>query len=268
MGKWIKRILLGLLALVVITVLAVAVIFAFDALFGPKTTDVANTTYTDGSGNELLGYLAKPEGEGPHPAVLMIHEWWGLDEGITELAEALAKEGYVVFAPDAYRGKVTSVVPRALYLRLSTPQEQISADLDAALDYLLSLPGVDPARVATLGYCFGGGQSLLLSLANPDQVPVTVLYYGDVVTDPAELAKLANSDGVLGIFGEEDAQIPVENALAFRAALEAAGIPHEVTVYPGVGHAFITEDNYDDPGPAGEAWQQAVNFLDQRLMTD
>lgn len=266
MGIWIRRILLGLLGLLGLLVLAIVGLFLYDVLFGPKTTDAANTRYTDAAGNELLGYLAEPEGPGPHPAVLMIHEWWGLTEDITVLADAMAAEGYVVFAPDAYRGRVTNQVPRALFLRLGTPEEQIAADLDAALDYLTRLPGVDAERIAALGYCFGGEQAMKVSLrAGSDRVPVTVVHYGSTPTDAAAFAPLAGSDGVLGIFGETDAQIPPEEAYAFEAALAAAGIPHEVTVYPGVGHAFITEENYDDPGPAGEAWQQALDFLDDTL---
>lgn len=261
MNKWGKRILIGLLiALGLLLVIPTAIIL-FDAAFGPDTADVANTTYTDADGRELLGYLAEPEGPGPHPAVLLLHEWWGLTEGITVLADALAAEGYVVFAPDAYRGRVTEQIPRALYLRLSTPQEQVEADLDSALAHLLALPNVDAERVASLGFCFGGGHSLLLSLRHPETIPVTVVYYGDVTGDPALLEPLANSRGVLGIFGEEDMQIPVAEVAGFESALNALGISSEITIYPGVGHAFLTEENYDQAGPAGEAWQQTLDFL-------
>lgn len=265
MNIWIKRILLITLAALALLVAIPTAIIVADAAFGSDTADYANTVFTDPGGNELLGYLAEPNGPGPHPAVMMLHEWWGLNEEITVLADALAAEGYVVFVPDAYRGRVTGQIPRALYLRLGTPEAQVSADLDAALDYLLSRPNVDPERVASLGFCFGGGHSLLLSLRHPEALPVTIVYYGDVTGDPNALAPLANSRGVLGIFGEEDAQIPVAEATAFEAALETLAIPHEVTVYPGVGHAFLTAENYDQPGPAGEAWQQTLDFLSRNL---
>lgn len=265
MKYWTKRLLLiGLIVLALLVAIPVAIIAA-DAAFGPDTADYANTTFSDTSGNELLGYLAEPDGPGPHPAVIMLHEWWGLNEEITMVADALAAEGYVVFVPDAYRGRVTSQIPRALYLRLGTPEAQVSADLDAALDYLLSLPNVDPERVASLGFCFGGGHSLLLSLRHPEALPVTIVYYGDVTGDVGVLAPLANSRGVLGIFGEEDAQIPAAEATAFKAGLETLAIPHEVTIYPGVGHAFLTAENYDQPGPAGEAWRQTLDFLSRNL---
>lgn len=261
MNKWIKRILIGLAGFLVILVLALAGLLLFDTFFGPKTADVANTSYINGVGAASGGYLAEPAGPGPHPAVLMLHEWWGLDEGITAMADALAAEGYVVFAPDVYRGRVTAQVPRALYWRLTTPEEQVTADVDAALAHMMSLPTVDSERVASLGFCFGGEHSLLLGLRQSETVPLTIMLYGAVTDNPAELAGLAASQGVLGIFGEEDAQIPVSEVQAFDAGMDALGIPNEVTIYPGVGHAFVNEENYDEPGPAGEAWQQILNFL-------
>lgn len=267
MNNRFKRILLIALAVLALAVAIPVGIVAVDAAFGLDTADYANTTFTDAGSNELLGYLAEPDGPGPHPAVLMLHEWWGLNEEITVLAEALAAEGYVVFVPDAYRGRVTSQIPRALYLRLGTPEEQVKADLDAALEYLISRPNVDSERVASLGFCFGGGHSLLLSLRHPETIPVTVIYYGDVIGDPAVLEPLANSRGVLGIFGEEDAQISVAEVLAFESALNAIGIPNDITVYPGVGHAFLTEENYDQPGLASDAWRQTLDFLAKNLNT-
>lgn len=261
MGKWIKRIVLGLAVIVAVLALLFAGLIIFDAIFGPQTADVSNTTFTNGAGQPSLGYLAEPEGPGPHPGVLLLHEWWGLNEGITILADALAEEGYVVFAPDVYRGRVTAQIPRALYLRLGTPEEQVKADVDAALDHLLALPGVDTSRIAGMGFCFGGGHSLMLGLRRTEDVPLTILYYGDVVTDPDLLEPLTGSRGVLGIFGEEDRQIAVEDVLEFESALNTLEIPNEITIYPGVGHAFITEENFDQPGTAGDAWQQAVDFL-------
>ena len=148
-----SRLLIGLLILLALVILIPLTLFAFDAAFGPRTADVANTTFSDDRGETLLGYLAEPEGPGPHPGVLLLHEWWGLNEGITVLADALAAEGYVVFAPDAYRGRVAAQIPRALYLRLTTPEEQVKADLDAALAHLLALPGVDTERIASMGFC-------------------------------------------------------------------------------------------------------------------
>jgi carboxymethylenebutenolidase len=262
---WIKRIGLGLLALVLIIIVLFAGTILFDSLFGSDTADYANVTYRDASGQELLGYLAEPEGPGPHPAVLLIHEWWGLNEGMTVLADALAEEGYLVFAPDGYRGNVTGAFPRALWLRLTTPAEQVEADMDSALAYLRGLENVDTERVASMGFCFGGGHSLQLGLRQSENLALTIIYYGAVVTDPTLLAPLTDGQPVLGIFAEEDNTIFPQEVLEFEAALNSLDIENEITIYPGVGHAFLTEDNYNEPGPAGDAWAQTLAFLEKNL---
>ncbi len=259
--KWVKRIFLGLLALVGMLVLIFAGIVIFDSLFGTDSSEYANVTFTDDTGNELHGYLAQPEGEGPFPAVLLIHEWWGFNEGMTILADALAEEGYVVLAADAYRGNVTTQVPRALWLRLTTPETKVFNDIDAALFYLLDLPNVDKDQVASMGFCFGGGHSLQLGMRESENLALTILYYGSVVTDPDLLRPLTDGQPVLGIFGEEDATIPVANVIEFEAALNSLDIPNQITIYEDVGHAFLNEDNYNQPGTAGDAWQETLTFL-------
>ncbi|MFN2116062.1 MAG: dienelactone hydrolase family protein [Candidatus Promineifilaceae bacterium] len=263
--KWIKRIVLAILAILLLVVLLFAGTIIFGSLFGSDTADYANVTYTDAAGQELLGYLAEPDGPGPHPAILLIHEWWGLNEGMTILANALAEEGYVVFAPDGYRGNVTSAIPRALWLRITTPTDQVERDMDSALVYLRSLENVDTEHVASMGFCFGGGHSLQLGLRQSENLALTIIYYGAVVTDPNLLAPLTDGQPVLGIFAEKDNTIFPEEVIEFEAALNSLDIENEITIYPGVGHAFVNEDNYNEPGPAGDAWNQTLQFLEENL---
>jgi carboxymethylenebutenolidase len=263
---WLKRILLALLALLLLLVALFAGVVIFDSVFGSDTADFANVEYENMDGKQLYGYLATPQGAGPHPGVLLIHEWWGLNEGITLLADALAEEGYVVFAPDGYGGNVTAALPRALWLRITTPQEQVEADIDSGLTYLRGLDAVDTERVASMGFCFGGGHSLQLGLRQSENLALTIMYYGAVVTDPDLLRPLTEAQPVLGIFAEEDNTIFPDEVLEFEAALNSLDIENEITVYPGVGHAFVTEENYDQPGPAGDAWQQTLTFLEKNLM--
>ena len=236
-----------------------------DALFGSNTADFANIEYTDATGQELVGYLATPDSSGPHPAILLIHEWWGLNEGITILADALAEEGYMVLAPDGYRGQVADTIPRALWLRLTTPTEQVEGDMDNSLAHLLSLDSVDADRAASMGFCFGGGHSLQLGLRQSENLALTIIYYGALVTDLDLLRPLTDGQPVLGIFAEEDNTIFPEEVLEFEAALNSLNIENEITIYPGVGHAFVTEDNYNQPGPAGDAWNQTLIFLEANL---
>jgi carboxymethylenebutenolidase len=263
--KWVKRILLAVAALLLLLIALFAGAVIFDSIFGDDTADFANVEYEAEDGQQLYGYLATPEGPGPHPGILLIHEWWGLNEGITVLADALAAEGYVVFAADGYGGNVTGSLPRALWLRITTPTEQVEKDIDSGLAYLRGLDAVDTERIASMGFCFGGGHSLQLGLRQSENLAMTILYYGAVVTDPDLLRPLTDGQPVLGIFAEEDNTVFTEDILEFEAALNSLDIENEITIYPGVGHAFITAENYNQPGPAGDAWQQTLAFLKANL---
>ncbi len=265
MWKIIRRILLVIGVILLLLILLPVGIIIFDAAFGESSTDYTNITYQNEVGVTLHGYLAEPEGEGPFPAVVLIHEWWGLNAGMPVLADALAEQGYVVLAPDAYRGKLTSRVPRALYLRLTTPEEEVRSDLDTALFWLQDRPNVDPERTASMGFCFGGGESLQLGLRQSERLAVTVIYYGAVVTNPDLLKPFTDGKAVLGIFAEEDQQIFVDDVLEFEAALNSLEITNEVTIYPGLGHGFLTEENFEEPGGPGDAWQQTLAFLEENL---
>jgi carboxymethylenebutenolidase len=260
---WLRRIGMGLLVLLVGVVVLVGGLIAYDGVFGRDVTAVANITYPGPGGQTLHGYLARPDTPGSHPGVLLIHEWWGLNEDITALADALAAEGYVVLAPDAYRGRTTSLIPRAIWLVTTTPQPQIAADIDSALAYLRQLDEVDAARVGSVGFCFGGRQSLWLGLRQPELLAATVLLYGGPETEVAALRPL--SQPVLGIFGREDSSIPLANVEAFERSLQQLNIPHTVTIYDGVGHAFLNSENIHTSGPARDAWQQMVAFLNNHL---
>jgi carboxymethylenebutenolidase len=252
------------LALRVLTLIAFAGTSAGIAFAqGNSLRDAADTnvTYPAGDGTELAGYLATPEGEGPHPAVLMVHEWWGLNRDIQLLADALAAEGFIVLAPDLLRGSVAKRVPGALAQMRRIPEEQKRADLDAAFAYLSSHEAVDPERIASTGFCFGGTQSMHLGTRNPNLAAVVTYYGSGPIQEPDALGVMDRNEPVLGVFGEEDNQIPLDEVEGFRAALAARGIEHTVEIYPDVGHAFIDAENYNRGGTPQEAWDQMVSFL-------
>ncbi len=267
--KWLKRILIGLLVLILIVVVGGVGVFALEVTTGPQVTDFTNVSYPAADGTELHAYLTQPEGAGPFPAVLMVHEWWGLNGEITEMADMLAEEGYIVLAPDTYRGQTTSLMPRALYLRLNTPEAQIDSDVTTAFAYLAGLETVDTARIGLIGFCYGGGVVLRHAVANP-QVAATINLYGDTILDPAGFGALLGSEAgpLLGIFGAEDAQIPVSEVEDFQTALAATAIDHTLTLYPGVGHAFVNPATIADGGAAAEAWVQITGFFAQTLQTE
>ncbi len=261
----IRRVLLGLVITVAVLLLVVVGVVVGDSQAFEGARDVTNVEYPAADGSTLVGYLAQPEGDStPRPAVLMVHEWWGLTAELAEMADILAEQGYVVLAPDTYRGRVATTVPGALALRISADTARVDGDMQGAFDYLASLPNVDPQRIAVMGFCYGGGVALRHGVNNP-QIVATINLYGETVDDPANFgALLTTGRPVLGIFGADDAQIPVSEAEAFADALTEAGIPGEVTIYPGVGHAFVNPQTISD-GAARDAWAQITAFLADNL---
>lgn len=202
------------------------------------------------------------------PVVIMVHEWWGLNDNIKNMANLLAKQGYVVLAADLFSGKVAVDTSEAgkLVQSARSNQEETLANLKAAVKYVSSLPFVDKSRIATLGWCFGGGQALQLALNSGDQpLAATILYYGTpLVTDKTNVSKVKWP--VLGIFGDRDQAIPVDEVKKFEAALDENEITNEIHIYPGVGHAFANPsgDNYA-PEETKDAWQKTLAFLEKYL---
>jgi len=203
------------------------------------------------------------------PAVIMIHEFWGINDNIRSMARTLAKQaGYVVLAVDLFKGQSTNDPNQASQLVKSVrdnPQEAIS-NLQAAVKYVSSLPFVDSSKIASFGWCFGGGQSLQLAL-HSEQHPLaaTILYYGTpLVIDKQELSKIKWP--VLGIFGDHDQANPLSLINAFKAALDGEGITNEILIYKGLGHAFANPPgaNYA-PQQTADAWQKTLTFLSKYL---
>ena len=208
---------------------------------------------------DTRGFYAAPKAPGDYPGVVMIHEWWGLNENIRDMARELAREGYQVLAVDLF-GKVAATPDEARSQVSALDQARATENLRAAAAFLRERGS---GRIASLGWCFGGAQSLRLALSG-EQLNATVIYYGNLVTDKTELQKIKWP--VLGIFGEKDASIPVDTVYTFRDALAFLGIPQSVHVYPGVGHAFANPSgtNYASE-ETKDAWAKTVAFLGEHL---
>ncbi|HSL42524.1 MAG TPA: dienelactone hydrolase family protein [Anaerolineales bacterium] len=263
--KLLRRIFLGILVLFVALVILLIGSIAVDAAIGgERLENIANTTIPGmGGGPDVHAYVARPQGEGPFPAVIMIHEFWGLNDAIISKADLLAQEGYMVIAPDMFRGSTTGWIPRAIYQVISTRSENVNADLDSVFAWLESQPDVEANRIAIAGFCYGGRTSLTYSLHN-NRLAATVIFYGSPETDPEILKTLPGP--VLGIFGGADQSIPVQQVSAFDAALSQAGVPHEITVYEGQPHAFVEDAAGIKAGGAqGEAWDEMLAFLEANL---
>jgi carboxymethylenebutenolidase len=267
--KFLKWVLLVIVGLAIVAVVGFAAFLAYDANANRATVkNLSNTAFAGANGQTLSGYLARPanaSAQKPGPAVLMLHEFFGMTDDINKKADLLAAQGYTVLVPDLYRGQTTTQVARAIWLVLSTPQQSISADLDSAYRYLAELPGVDTQRIGVVGFCFGGSQAMRLGTRNPG-LRANVIYYGSgPIVDPGELGELGKSGPVLGIFGALDNSIPLSQVNGFKLAMDARRVSNTITVYPGVGHAFVNSRTLAEPGPAREAWSQMLDFLKQNL---
>ena len=233
----------------------------FDNASGYLVYPTTAATSTSNSSNAATGKKL--------PAVIMIHEFWGINDNIRSMARTLAKQaGYVVLAVDLFKGQSTKDPNQATLLVKSVrdnPQEALS-NLQAAVKYVSSLPFVNSSKIASLGWCFGGGQSLQLAL-HSEQHPLaaTVLYYGTpLVTDKQALSNIKWP--VLGIFGDQDQANPLPLINTFKATLDNTGITNEILIYKGLGHAFANPSgaNYA-PQQTADAWQKTLTFLSKYL---
>ena len=236
-------------------------------LFLSACVCTANTTGTDGmrvsykSGDDTVnGMLYAPAGKGPFPALIVIHEWWGLNDWVKEQASKFADEGYVALAVDLYRGKVADTADLAHELMRGVPQDRAIRDLKAAYDYLAAQPNVKKDRIGAIGWCMGGGYSLDVALAEP-HLAADVINYGHLATDPEELKKIQAP--ILGLFGGQDRGIPPEDVQKFQQAMEKLGKKIEVKIYPDAGHAFENPNNKQGyrAEDAADAWRRTLAFL-------
>jgi carboxymethylenebutenolidase len=226
---------------------------------------VTGSTVRYKSGDETVqGYLAVPQGAGPFPAVVVIHEWWGLDDWIRQNTERLADQGYVALAVDLYRGRVTADPEEAHELMRGVPDDRATRDLRAAVAHLKSRSDVIPQKIGAIGWCMGGGYALTMALNIPD-LAACVVNYGRLVSEKTSIAQIGCP--VLGIFGEEDRGIPVMSVRAFERICAEAGKSVQIVVYPGAGHAFMNENNTRGyhAEATRDAWDRIMTFLAKSL---
>ncbi len=224
---------------------------------GEFITESEHVTYFD----DVVGYLAKPVTDGNYPGVIMIHEWWGLNENIKEMADKLASHGYVVLAVDLYEGNVATTSEQARELITSYNLERGVQNMNSAIAFIDEK--YSSKKIGSIGWCFGGGQSLNLALNNND-VDATVIYYGSLVTEPEKLSSIKWP--VLGIFAELDKGITVDSVNSFESSLNELGIENEINIYSGVDHAFANPSGERfAPDESQDAWDKTIVFLATNL---
>jgi carboxymethylenebutenolidase len=232
-----------------------------------QTIQNKTVNYYDNASGYLVYPILNPNNNTQKlPAVIMIHENRGLNDNIKDTADLLSRQGYVVLAVDLFEGEVTTDPNRARELSSAVRNNSDIAieNMKSAVRYLTSLENVNGSRIASLGWCFGGGQSLQLAL-NSEEHPLaaTLLYYGTpLVTDKQELSKIKWP--IQGIFGDKDQAIPVDSVRQFEQSLNELGITNEIYIYSGVGHAFANPsgDNYA-PKETADAWKKTLAFLEK-----
>jgi len=217
------------------------------------------------SGDETVqGILYSPDGKGSFPGIVVIHEWWGLNDWVKEQASKLADQGYVALAIDLYRGKVATTPEEAHEIMRGLPEDRAKRDLHAAVEFLMSQSNVKKDRIASIGWCMGGGYSLDVALQEPT-LTAAVINYGHLATDTESLKGIHAS--ILGLFGGQDRGIAVDDVKKFEAQLKQAGKKVDIVIYSNAGHAFENPNNKagyraDD---AADAWKRTVSFLASAL---
>jgi carboxymethylenebutenolidase len=232
---------------------------AMDVSIGDDILD-EEVEYFDGA----VGYVARPGDNIRHPGIILIHEWWGLNDNIKDLAKDYAEQGYVALAVDLYGGEVADQSSRARELATAVRGDMEGAfeNLRAAVEFLKSHDAVQAEKLASVGWCFGGGWSYQMA-KNDLGVKSSVIYYGQF--NPEDDLSIMRAN-ILGHFGEEDTSIKVDDVRAFEATLKTLSGDHQIFIYPNAGHAFANDGGSAYVPEATElSWQRTLEFLGREL---
>jgi carboxymethylenebutenolidase len=215
------------------------------------------------AGDRLRAYLAVPDGPGPFPGVVVIHEAYGLNDNIREITRRFAGEGYAALAPDLFAGRRRAVCMArfmAGMLRGSLNPYGI-AELRAALGYLSDLTEIDAARVGAIGFCMGGGFAITWACTD-DRLRAIAPFYA---TNPRPAEALSRLCPVVGSYPEKD-RMTVGAGRRLDEALDRAGVPHDIKIYPGARHSFFNDQSRTyDPAAAEDSWRRVLAFFSEHV---
>jgi len=240
-------------------------LLAFVVLLAASTFAADGKPVSYKSGDETVqGILYTPARKGPFPALIVIHEWWGLNDWVKDQASKLADQGYAALAVDLYRGKVATTPDMAHEIMRGVPEDRAKRDLHAAFEFLASQPNVNKDRIGAIGWCMGGGYALDVALQEPT-LAADVINYGHLATDPDGLKKIHAP--ILGLFGGLDKGIPPADVRKFGETLDQMGKKIEIKIYDDAGHAFQNPNNKDGyrAADAADAWKRTTDFLARTL---
>ena len=232
----------------------------------PQRPVVAETLpYAEVDDELVYGHFVFPaDMVDPLPGVIVIHEWWGLNDGVRAMADSVAAEGYVVLAVDLFGGRSTRSPAEAREMMVTVVENPDLAEENIRQAYQFLVDSGQAPRIGVLGRDFGGGWALNTAMLFPDELDAVVIYYGHVIADETRLAPL--DVPILGLFGAQDSGIPVATVRAFERALERLGKNYEIEIYPDAAHSFAdpASTRYD-AAVAEQAWVRALAFLDRHL---
>ncbi len=218
-------------------------------------------TFTAPHGSEVKGEISLPAGDDKAPGLVLVHEWWGLNDHIRNLADRFAAAGFVTLAPDLYQGKVAKDAAEAQELMVALDGKRALADLGAAAQHLLAHPRVN-GKVGVTGFCMGGAYAFVAATRLPE-ISAAVPFYG---IPPAGRADFALAKPILAHFSATDQWATVAGAEAIKKEVEAAGGSMVLHVYDAE-HAFMNDTRPDvySPKNARLAWDRTITFLHEQL---
>lgn len=238
-------------------------LFSLAPLARAASTKTESVEFAAGK-ETIKGYVAAPEKPGRYPAVVVVSEWWGLNDWTKQQTDKIAEQGFVVLAVDFYGGKVTTDPAEANDLARGLGQNHAVGDLIAGVIYLSARKDVDRDRIGSVGWGLGGGYSIQLAMHDP-RLRACVVNYGALPTDPNDIGLITAP--VLGNFGADDRGITPADVRAFEKSMKAASKFTDVKIYDGAGHAFANPGNTQTyrPEAAADAWTRTINFLNKAL---